>query len=69
VRHGYRLGVPHGGFWRELLNSDAEHYCGSGQGNLGGLEAAAKPSHGRSHSLSLVLPPLAVLVLQPEVAA
>jgi 1,4-alpha-glucan branching enzyme len=69
VRYGYRMGVPNGGYWRELLNSDAEHYCGSGQGNLGGLEALAKPAHGRSHSLSLVLPPLSVLVLKPEETA
>jgi 1,4-alpha-glucan branching enzyme len=66
VRYGYRLGVPQGGFWRELLNSDAEHYGGSGQGNLGGLEAEARPTHGRTHSLSLVLPPLGVLVMKPE---
>jgi 1,4-alpha-glucan branching enzyme len=65
VRHGYRLGVPHGGYWREILNSDAESYGGSGQGNLGGLEASPKPAHGRSHSLSLTLPPLGVLVFRP----
>src|SRR4029078_9150975 len=63
VRHGQRLGVPQGGFWRELLNSDAEIYGGSGQGNLGGLEASEKGAHGRSHSLGLTLPPLGVLVL------
>jgi len=69
VRHGYRLGVPHGGYWRELLNSDAETYGGSGQGNLGGLEASANGAHGRSHSLVLTLPPLAVLVLKPGAGA
>jgi len=61
VRHNYRVGVPYGGFWREVLNSDAYLYGGSGQGNLGGVEAAPTPSHGRTNSLSLTLPPLAVV--------
>jgi len=65
-RHNYRLGVPVGGFWRELLNSDAPLYGGSGQGNLGGVEASPVPAHGRFHSLSITLPPLAVLYLKPE---
>jgi 1,4-alpha-glucan branching enzyme len=60
----YRVGVPRGGFWRELLNSDASIYGGSGQGNLGGVEASAVPAHGRSHSLSLTLPPLGVVYLK-----
>ncbi len=59
-RYNYQIGVPHGGFWRELLNSDAALYGGSGQGNMGGVEAAPIPAHGRSHSLMLTLPPLAV---------
>lgn len=59
-RYNYQVGVPHGGFWRELLNSDAAAYGGSGQGNMGGIEAAPIPAHGRSHSLMLTLPPLAV---------
>jgi 1,4-alpha-glucan branching enzyme len=63
---GYRVGVPQGGFWRELLNSDAADYGGSGQGNRGGLEAEPVPSHGRQHSLNLTLPPLAVLFLTSE---
>ena len=46
-------GVPEGGYWRELLNSDAVHYGGSGVGNLGGVEAAPASAHGRFHSLSL----------------
>ena len=57
----YRLGVPHGGYWKEILNSDATMYGGSGQGNYGGVEAAPVPSHGKFHSLSLHLPPLSVL--------
>jgi 1,4-alpha-glucan branching enzyme len=57
----YMIGVPRGGFWREALNSDSAEYGGSGHGNLGGLEAAPIPAHGRYHSLNLVLPPLAAL--------
>ena len=57
-RHNYRLGVPRGGFWREVLNSDAQEYGGSGQGNIGGVEAAPIPVHGRLHSLTVVVPPL-----------
>jgi len=63
---GYRVGVPQGGFWREILNSDAADYGGSGQGNLGGVEAAPVPYHGRQYSLNLTLPPLAVLFLTSE---
>ncbi len=59
----YRVGVPRGGFWREALNSDASIYGGSGQGNLGGVETDSVPVHGRSHSLSLNLPPLGVIYL------
>jgi 1,4-alpha-glucan branching enzyme len=66
VRENYRVGVPRGGFWRERLNSDAQLYGGSGQGNLGGVEAAPLPSHGRFHSLNLRLPPLGVVFLQPD---
>ena len=54
----YRIGVPQPGFWRELLNSDAKDYGGSGQGNLGGVEAAPIRFHGRPYSLTIVLPPL-----------
>jgi 1,4-alpha-glucan branching enzyme len=66
VRRNYRLGAPHGGFWREVLNSDAKDYGGSGQGNLGGVEAAPIPLHGRSHSLTLTLPPLGAVFLKAE---
>jgi 1,4-alpha-glucan branching enzyme len=61
VRYNYRVGVPYGGFWREELNSDAKGYGGSGQGNLGGMEASPVSSHGHFHSLNLTLPPLAVV--------
>jgi 1,4-alpha-glucan branching enzyme len=65
-RYNYTLGVPAGGCWRELLNSDASIYGGSGMGNLGSVEAAPVPAHGRQHSLSLTLPPLAMLLLKPD---
>jgi 1,4-alpha-glucan branching enzyme len=64
-RHNYRVGVPVGGTWREVFNSDARHYGGSGQGNLGGVDATPLPYHGRAHSLNLVLPPLSVVILTP----
>jgi 1,4-alpha-glucan branching enzyme len=65
-RHNYRAGVPRSGLWRELLNSDAILYGGSGQGNLGAVESAPVPSHGCYHSLTLTIPPLATLVLKRE---
>jgi 1,4-alpha-glucan branching enzyme len=65
----YRVGVPAGGPWRELLNSDAKEYGGHGLGNLGAVEAVPKPLHGRSHSLRLMLPPLGVLVFKKEMGA
>jgi len=61
VRRGYRVGVPAPGFWREILNSDAGDYGGSGAGNLGGVEAQPRPFQGQPCSLPLVLPPLAIL--------
>ncbi|MBI5740893.1 MAG: 1,4-alpha-glucan branching protein GlgB [Nitrospirae bacterium] len=61
VRENYRLGVPRGGYWREVLNSDAGIYAGSGCGNAGGVMAEAVQSQGRDFSLSLKLPPLGVL--------
>jgi 1,4-alpha-glucan branching enzyme len=63
-RENYRVGVPEAGFWREILNSDATAYGGSGWGNLGGVEALPIPWHGRPYSLDLTLPPLAILVLK-----
>jgi 1,4-alpha-glucan branching enzyme len=66
-RHNYRVGVPVDCHWRETLNSDAPLYGGSGQGNIGGVMATPLPIHGRPYSLSLTLPPLGVVVFQPEV--
>ncbi len=60
-RKNYRIGIPRNGFWREILNSDAKIYGGSGHGNLGGVEAAPVAAHGKFHSLSLTLPPLGIL--------
>ncbi|MGZ6143808.1 MAG: 1,4-alpha-glucan branching protein GlgB, partial [Myxococcales bacterium] len=65
VRTGYRVGVPRGGEWRELLNSDALAYGGSGVGNYGAVHAQPVASHGRAQSLELKLPPLGALFLKP----
>jgi 1,4-alpha-glucan branching enzyme len=68
-REGYGVGVPRGGTWAEILNSDADVYHGSGKGNPGQIEASPTPLHGRSHSLSLTLPPLGMIFLKaPEPA-
>jgi 1,4-alpha-glucan branching enzyme len=68
-RRNYRVGVPFEGYWREVLNSDAREFGGSGLGNLGGVESAPVPSHGRPHSLNLTLPPLAAVFLRPDAEA
>ncbi|HEY6863089.1 MAG TPA: 1,4-alpha-glucan branching protein GlgB, partial [Burkholderiales bacterium] len=65
-RWGYVLGVPRGGWWREVLNSDASCYFGSGMGNAGGVHARAEAAHGRPFSLSLTLPPLSVVIFESE---
>jgi 1,4-alpha-glucan branching enzyme len=66
---GYRLGLPQAGWWRELLNTDADLYYGSGVGNLGAVEAAAEPWHGQEASATLRLPPLGVVLLSPHTGA
>jgi 1,4-alpha-glucan branching enzyme len=63
-RHGYRVGVPGPGFWREVLNSDAECYGGSGVGSEGGAHSEGVPEHGREHSVCLTLPPLGMVALR-----
>ncbi len=65
-RLGYRVGVPHGGYWREMLNSDAREYAGSGMGNLGGVQAEEIPMHARPFSLKLTLPPLAAVFFKAQ---
>jgi 1,4-alpha-glucan branching enzyme len=67
-RYNYRIGVPRGGIWTEVFNSDAGLYGGSNMGNAGGVEAAAVPAQGRHHSLCITMPPLAVLVFKAPVA-
>jgi 1,4-alpha-glucan branching enzyme len=63
-RQDYRIGVPFSGFWREILNSDASMYGGSGRGNMGGVQASPVPFHGQGQSVSLTLPPLSILFLK-----
>jgi 1,4-alpha-glucan branching enzyme len=63
-RHNYRVGVDREGFWQEIFNSDAAVFGGSGQGNLGGVQASVVPKHGRPYSLNLTLPPLAAVYLK-----
>ena len=65
-RHNYRVGVPSNGFWKEVLNSDAQDYGGGGQGNLGGVEALPVSSHGHPYSLNLTLPPLAAVFFKNQ---
>jgi 1,4-alpha-glucan branching enzyme len=63
-RHNYRVGVPGGGLWEEVLNSDAPLYGGSGQGNFGGVTAAPLPCHGRDYLLNVTVPPLGMVVFK-----
>jgi 1,4-alpha-glucan branching enzyme len=65
-RSGYRVGLPRGGWWGEILNTDAAEYGGSGVGNLGGVEAKAIGAHGRPYSMEISLPPLAALYFKSE---
>jgi 1,4-alpha-glucan branching enzyme len=65
VYHDFRVGVPVSGRWEEKLNSDSEHYGGSGQGNLGGVDAEDLPADGHPYSLSLTLPALAAVFFAP----
>jgi 1,4-alpha-glucan branching enzyme len=65
-RTGYRIGVPIAGRWRELLNSDAELYGGSGLGNLGGKDSEELAAHGRPRSIAVTLPPLAGVLFKHE---
>ena len=65
-REHYRLGLPHAGVWREIMNTDAENYGGSGMGNLGAVTAGEEPAHGQPASAHIVLPPLATLYFRWE---
>ena len=66
LRAHYRIGVPGGGQWREILNSDAREYGGSGQRNEGTIDASSVAWHGRPYSLSITLPPLGAVFLAPS---
>ena len=67
-RHSYRVGVPAGGQWTEILNSDATEYSGSGQGNLGAVEAVPESFYSKfDFTLSITLPPLAVVVFKKQI--
>jgi len=62
----YQVGLPHPGRWREVINTDAHNYGGSGVGNLGVIDATAEPWHGLPASAVITLPPLGVLWLVPD---
>ena len=64
-REGYRIGLPQGGAWEEILNTDSTHYGGTGVGNLGEVKAAGRGWHGQQFSADVTLPPLSVLWLRP----
>jgi 1,4-alpha-glucan branching enzyme len=66
-RHNYRVGAPRGGWWQELLNSDAAEYGGGNIGNFGGTEAAPIGLHGRPYSLTLALPPLSASFFRNQI--
>jgi 1,4-alpha-glucan branching enzyme len=65
-RYDYQIGIPLNGYWKEVLNSDAKEYGGSGVGNLGGAAALDEPFHGRPFSLKITLPPLAAVFFSPD---
>jgi 1,4-alpha-glucan branching enzyme len=66
-RENYRIGVPQAGRYREIINPDSVYYAGSNKGNGDHpLESEPLPWMNQSHSLALMLPPMASLVLQPE---
>ena len=64
--HDYQLGLPQGGDWSEVLNTDADAYAGSGVGNMGVVRATGGPTNGQPSSASITVPPLATLWLRPS---
>ena len=68
-RRGYRLGLPGQGRWREVFNSDAREYGGSGMGNAGEVTATSIPAHGLDASAEIVLPPLSTLYFRRQTDA
>jgi len=65
-RIGYRMGLPHAGRWREIMNTDATAYGGSGMGNFGEVQAQGPPWHHQETSVDLTIPPLATVWLRHE---
>ena len=65
-RHNYRVGLPAGGFWKEVLNSDASLYAGANLGNAGGVTAEGYNVHNQPYSALFTLPPLSIVVLRHE---
>lgn len=65
-REDYRLGIPEGGWYKEVLNTDSSYYGGSNTGNSSGLLAEQQESHGRPYSLLMTLPPLSTVVFKPQ---
>lgn len=66
VRTDYQLGVPEAGFYKEMLNSDAEEYGGSNVGNMGGIESHPTEHHGQPNKILLTLPPLGILIMKKQ---
>ncbi|MBV9008246.1 MAG: 1,4-alpha-glucan branching protein GlgB [Verrucomicrobia bacterium] len=69
VRYEYAVGAPGAGYYREIINTDAQTYAGTNIGNLGGMTATNEPQHGRSYSVKVNLPPLACVALKQEAHA
>jgi 1,4-alpha-glucan branching enzyme len=65
-RRNYRIGVPRGGGWREIFNSDSGYYGGSNEGNEGRVDTALIAAHGHAQSLELMLPPLSTIFLRHD---
>jgi 1,4-alpha-glucan branching enzyme len=66
TRYNYKVGAPQGGYWEEILNSDALLYGGSGQGNMGGVTAAPLPRYGRPYLLNITAPPLGMVLFRRQ---
>jgi 1,4-alpha-glucan branching enzyme len=66
VRYQYHIGAPGAGYYREIINTDAETYGGGNVGNLGGIHATDEAWQGRESSLYVNLPPLAAVALKKE---
>ncbi|HYP08246.1 MAG TPA: 1,4-alpha-glucan branching protein GlgB [Bryobacteraceae bacterium] len=69
LRTNYRIGAPLRGYWQEILNTDAEMFGGWGDGNFGGVLTVPIPLHGRSHSLTITVPRMSVLVFRHQLGS